>query len=214
MPVLNIKEVIRQVSKITEEEALNQLYNAIKYEFREITKNTIKKSLREHPTYLAISAGLYNAHFGFYPDTGENRVKKIVDTIIDTLDIELERNRNLIQFVAIPNYEEIYKLREAKVDNDSSNSRKGITAESLDWLEWLLEAGSRVVIREYQISFDPKHGINSSRSGEAVMIKGGTWSVPQAIAGTISDNWITQSLDIAEKELSPILKRFISYKMK
>lgn len=210
MGVRGLKEVMRQVTKLVEDE-IDKLFNRLKYQVREIAINTIRKNLKNHPTYTKIAAGNYNDHFGFYPDTGESRIQVIVNKLIETLDVTFLKVGNLIKLEAFIDYGELYKLHEAYVLNDSKNAQKGLTEGVLSWLEWLLEAGGKVVVSGYHI----KHGnFKSSRSEEAIMVQKGSWSVPSDIAGTVSNNWITEAFAQAEAELSPIIKRFLIFEMK
>lgn len=209
MAVTGIKEMARNISKLLDAE-VDKIYFRIRYHIINITKNRIKISLKEHPTYAKIAAGQYNAHFGFYPGTGESRVFAIVNRLIDTLDVTFVKTGNLITLEAFIDYGELYILNEAKVINDSKNPNR---ENPLDWLEWLLESGGTVVVNQYHIVYGNFNSKNS-RSLEAVMDKTGTWSVPLDIAGTISSNWITQSFAVAEQKLSPIIKQQIIYEMK
>lgn len=207
--ITNIKAVERALIKETES-LIEKLFQRTKYQIREIVRNTILGNLRKHPTYISISSGQYNGHFGFYPDTGLDRMQVITKEIVDNLDVKLQRVKNLISMEAFIDYDTLYKLEEAKVYNNSTNAKNGLTSDTLDWLKWLLEAGGKVAVMGYHISFDASnHNNPRSRSKEALMIQGGSWSVPASIAGTISNNWITQSLKSSESSLSPDLKRFI-----
>lgn len=213
MAVKGIKEMMRGITKLVEEE-INKLFNKLKYQVREIAINTIRKNLKNHPTYIQIASGRYNDHFGFYPDTGETRMVDIVNKLIDTLDVTFIKVGNLITLEAFIDYQTLYDLNVARVVNNSARAKRGLTPNSLDWLEWLLEAGGRVVVSQYHIQQKDYSGKPYSRSEEAIMVEGGTWAVPASIAGTISSNWITESFADAEAQLSPNIKRFLIAEMK
>lgn len=210
LKVGGIKGLAAALKKI-EDELLTKLYNRIRNPVREIVKNTITNQLKVHPTYQAISSGQYNAHFGFYPETGESRMLVIVKAIVENLQVELVKIGRLIKMDAFLEYDQIYKLKEAKVYNDSRRAKAGLSEPILDWLEWLLESGGRVTVFDAHINISSIHADSPySRSKEAIMIRGGNWSVPAAIAGTISDNWITQSIKNGEKNLTNTLRQLIT----
>lgn len=213
MAIRGIKNIVRQTPRILQE-IIDKVYFQSRQQIRETAINTIRGRLKAHPTYFKISSGEFNASFGFHQGTGESRISAIATQIVENLDIQLIKIANLIKFEAFIDYNTLYSMQEAKVINDSMNAKKGITEPLLDWLEWMLEAGGRVVIPNYHIDLGDYSNKQYSRSGEAIMAKTGTWSVPSDIAGTISDNWITQSFKDAEKELSPKIKRIITNEMK
>lgn len=76
-------------------------------------------------------------------------------------------------------------------------SEKG---HSVDWLSWMLFGGDSIVVPDYSFDDRKKRG---SRTGIGVMIKTGKgWHVPDPLAGTIGDNWMTQLMN----GISPIVE--------
>lgn len=65
------------------------------------------------------------------------------------------------------------------------------TGGIVPWLDWLLTAGSSIVIADYQIV---RGSFESSRTGGALMVKGGDYHVPLEYSGTESSNFITEAL--------------------
>lgn len=77
---------------------------------------------------------------------------------------------------------------------------------SLPWLEWLLLKGNAPIIRDHQVVF----GYNKrSRTGQAIMRVNTkkSWSVPSPYSGTISDNWITRSINNISPDINNLLDR-------
>lgn len=77
---------------------------------------------------------------------------------------------------------------------------------SLPWLEWLSLKGNIPIIKDHQIVF----GFNRrSRTGQAIMRENTrkSWSVPAQYAGTVSDNWITRSINSASVDVNNLLDR-------
>jgi hypothetical protein len=79
----------------------------------------------------------------------------------------------------------------------------------IEWLSWFLFNAGQSVVKNYSLvrgNFKP----GASRSGRAIMTPSNTknWSVPRE-AGTIDDNWITQSVDAASDEFVVIVEGYI-----
>ena len=69
----------------------------------------------------------------------------------------------------------------------------------IDWLNWLLTYGDSIVILDHHIVFDLTPAQSSySRTGDALMFKGGTWRVPSAFSGTANDNFLTIPVESRE----------------
>ena len=65
--------------------------------------------------------------------------------------------------------------------------------QNLEWLDWLLIQGDKIIIKEYEISS------GEGRAGRFVMKKTvtGKWGVPSTFAGTPNNNWITRAIQSA-----------------
>jgi hypothetical protein len=80
---------------------------------------------------------------------------------------------------------------------------KGVT---IPWLEWLLMAGTNVLVADYQVAAEEDPG-RYSRTGALIMIpsRGGNFSITPNYAGTINDNWITRAASAALPQIEQIL---------
>ena len=80
--------------------------------------------------------------------------------------------------------------------------------ETLNWLEWLLLFGNRIIIRDYQIEIGPS---KASRTGKAIMkgVQRGKWSVPNQYAGTTNNNRITRAIDSAQPSIDKLFKELL-----
>lgn len=76
---------------------------------------------------------------------------------------------------------------------------------SLPWLEWLLLDGKKTIVKDYQVVFGQNR---VSRTGMAIMRQSSSkgWSVPSEFSGTVSDNWITRSIDRAQPQILSLLE--------
>lgn len=94
------------------------------------------------------------------------------------------------------NYQDVLSLQSAKYTTD-----KG---EEIPWLEWLLTAGDKIIIRNYDIVFNAKY----SRTGLNIMLKSVTanWRVPPEFSGTPNNNFVTRALESIEDVIASIIE--------
>jgi hypothetical protein len=78
----------------------------------------------------------------------------------------------------------------------------------VDWLDWLLTAGTSEVISGYRVMYG---FFDTSRTGQAIMVKSKTkgFSIDPDYAGTEDDNWITRSLKRVEGNISNLFQKVI-----
>jgi hypothetical protein len=72
----------------------------------------------------------------------------------------------------------------------------------VQWLDWLVTAGSRVVVEGHHFTDSPGEG----RIGGGVMWKGGVWRVPLEIRGDQEDNFVTRIMDKKTKEMYRLMR--------
>lgn len=137
----------------------------------------------------------------------ENRIKNvIINSIADSAKISftrfdrgLKRKSGNFTITCQPqDYSNLISLPEADVRIASGN---------INWLQWLLEAGNKVIVVGYKYS--PTAGQGRSRGG--VMAEGPSfsWRVPPQYAGTVDDNFITRALSGKEKSIQQLLERYV-----
>lgn len=163
---------------------------------------------KQTDTYYSLISGDLNHEFGFYSGTAQPKVdavleaiSKIVQVRITTPVVKGERLEGSIEvFFDAGELEAIFDMSEAKIVTE-----KGFV---INWLEWLLTRGNEIVVVGF---FYKAIAADKSRSGLGIMVEskaGKTYKVPTQYAGTINDNWITDSLfdDRLVKEYSKIIK--------
>ena len=87
--------------------------------------------------------------------------------------------------------------------------------KQLDWLDWLLRSGNRIIIRDYDIEYGNYGG--RSRSGkDAIMVKksgNAAWRMPAQYSGVDNDNFITRAFEGKESDISQIISKQIKSKI-
>ncbi len=72
----------------------------------------------------------------------------------------------------------------------------------VEWLDWLVTAGSEVIVQGHHFTDMPGEG----RIGGGVMWKGGVWRVPLEIRGDQSENFVTRIMDKKTKEMYRLMR--------
>lgn len=145
----------------------------------------------------------------------EQKLNTIINVLVDSVEVNFKeiqvRSAGFVggfEIKAIRNdYSDILSLEEAVQINETSGKNKvpgGQDYEILHWLRWLLFEGSNIIIREFHVLFK-----TAGRTGGAVMVPKGWWSVPESIQGIPTNNFITRTIDRIkpqiEKEISECL---------
>jgi len=158
--------------------------------------NIVINSITSQPEYNALISGNLQYEFGI-PDPS-SRLTEILDTIKNNRIVQIKSptvsgskiNASIRIEMIQSNFSDLVQLGSAKV-----TSEKGT---DLNWLKWLLLEGDTIIISDYSVVF----GANPrSRTGMAVMTRGGSWRVPPEYAGNVKNNWITRAIDVASPEI-------------
>lgn len=182
-----LKESDSQIEKLIRDELVShfkEVLNASQYTIADSIQTVVISSIRESDEYEALRNGKLVAQFGLT----ETQAK--LDAILAewTKQLEVDINGTTLTVGVIKrDLADVLSLAEAK-----QITEKG---EPLEWLDWLLTQGDKTIIKDYQISLDPKKAARFSRTGLALMVRGKKWSVPSEFAGTKNKNWVTRVID-------------------
>jgi hypothetical protein len=157
--------------------------------------------LTKTPTYQSLVSGELAYHFGFNKGTEESVLQPILNTFVDSIHYEFipfSKIGGSFTFYGVnADYSDVFSLPEAKIAG--KNKPELTTRYPLPWLNWLLLQGDAILVQDYKIVIGT---VNRSKTGKAVMIHGGTWSIPSEFRGTASNNWITKMSPKGEKAVS------------
>lgn len=139
-------------------------------------------------TYRSLVSGELAAHFGFIK--GESVLRPILNTFVESIHYRFDpfsQNKGSFSFLGIlDDYSDVFSLDSAYI---KGKNKPGITTQyPLPWLNWLLLQGDAILVKDYHIEI----GGLKSRSGEAIMVRGGNWKIPSGFGGTAANNWITR----------------------
>lgn len=190
-----LQALLPQVNK-----ALGSYYKTIIPKIKIVIAEAIKSS----PEYNSITNGVLKYELGI-PD-GDSRVNTLLNIWLSNINIEPKP-------VIIKNSQIIGGLKISLIRADLSDvlgSDAAIitdnkTGSMVDWLNWLSLAGDKTIIRDYNfiLGSNPR-----SRTGGGIMRYApgsGKWKVPSEFSGTVTNNWITRSIDMAADNIENIL---------
>lgn len=183
------------------------LYRASR-QIRRRARDLFERVIRTSSAWQSLMHGKLAGHLGFESGYERYRLDAVLEKWLDEIYITIPPITNdgtkmkakLTLGLLDLNYKEVLKIPEAEII-----SKGGI----VKWLDWLLTQGNNAVVQRFHVSFNLNIvQIQYSRSKQALMFKGGQWSVPPEFAGTKTDNFATRAiigamdtfLDIIEEE--------------
>lgn len=198
-----IKKMIVQALLPSCEEFMDQVLQNIQREL----PNIVSSAILNRPEYISLVSGTLRLELGI-PDAN-SKVASIINTWMSNIVYEFKKptfsgnkiKSSISAKLIKADFADILGLPEATV----VDMARGY---SLPWFEWLLLDGSKTIIPNHNVVFGPN---SRSRTGGAIMrVSSTSWKVPSEFAGTISDNWITRSIDDAESAIQDLLTRTLS----
>ena len=138
-------------------------------------------------------------------------IQKVVDSIEVKMDVSAGELPGVVVKILRADFQDVLQVHGTSY---VSVGKRGSAV--VKWLEWLLFAGSEVVLTEVAIN-TKRQSRAASRTGRAIMVhptiapKG--WSVPSEFAGTIHDNFLTRATESLEPEIQKIVFEQIEQRM-
>ena len=167
--------------------------------------DVLKEAIENSPEYSSILGGRLRYEFGI-PDPSA-KLSGLLE--IWTTSVSATHSRAIVDANGkIKSYFSVEMVKADFSDVLGSNyafvydNKRGYT---LPWLEWLLLEGSVSLVKNHSVVMQANP---RSRTGMALMkVSNSSWEVPSQYAGTISDNWITRSLEAAKDDIYNLIKK-------
>lgn len=161
----------------------------------------LRQAIMSSPTYAELIGGKLRYELGI-PDPIP-KLEGLITIWTDNIDVNYVKP-TMIGSDKIFAFFSVSLVRSDYTDVLGSNyalvyDQKG--GYNLPWLQWLLFNGTQPIISTAKVKFG-----KGGRTGGAIMVSGGSWSVPLAHAGSQEDNWITRAIDQASPEIENFLK--------
>jgi len=160
--------------------------------------------LKQHKTVKALINGKLHHEFGI-PDT-DIRINRIIDLWVDSLIVTIMPVRT--RKGQLSGGFKLQMIRSDWQDVLSDPAAKFITEKTyeLEWLNWLLLQGNRIIVRDYDFFYKAGkgrtgHGIMNPYTGRK------RWSVPYSYQGTSNHNFATETVDNVHLFLGGILEK-------
>lgn len=158
---------------------------AITNRLGELLVNLVKQGR----TYRSLVNGDLRYEFGLA--NPQSQIDPILDIVRESVEFKFElfkysrgKVNGGFSIVFLPN-------GLSKIINSPTASYKS-NSYDIDWLDWLLTKGDAIIVFDHHIVFDLNTSQSVySRTGDALMFRGGTWRVPAEFSGTETDNFLT-----------------------
>jgi hypothetical protein len=191
---------------------LNKVFYGVSASISEDIKKEARVWLNDEQVIRDLKgSGTLNAEIGLPTGQASSAADAIVEAILESLDVKFKRfDTNLSGGLSIgiqpEDFQNILGIGQATI-----LTAKG---QKLDWLQWLLQSGSRIIIRDYDIAYG-SYG-RRSRSGQgAIMVKTGKggWKMPSQYSGTSDNNFVTRAFEDREDDIARIISKRVKSKI-
>jgi len=205
---VSLKESEAQITAMINRQLAKKLNSTIKQAAPLIEsqiKHLVRGAITGSPEYRELLGGSLQAEMGV-PNT-QSRLQQILSIFLDSIGVEAgavsisgSRIRGSVTVFGIP-------TDFSDVLSSSAATYTTAKGQTIPWLEWLLLAGDKIIISDYEFSSDISPGAKS-RTGLGIMKKDTRkrWRVPPQFAGFAEDNFVTRSLESVKPQIEKIIK--------
>lgn len=178
---------------------LNSVFSAVVRESENSIKQILSEKIRSEPVYASLISGRLRYEFGI---PRASAINSVVDDIVNTVSVRVipikKTSRNITGGLDIT----LVNIGSNILQNKNAVVNDMERGYVLPWLKWLLFDGSSPIIVDYHVEFGqyPK-----SRTGRAIMAKGGRWGISTQYAGVESNNWLTRSVSKSRDQIVSII---------
>lgn len=196
---------------------LNELAKQLNNSFPKLSKNItnkirvlLKTTITSTDAWDSLESGLLKSEFGL--NDSKSRLKEILEIWINNIEVVITpvvvKNNNLLGN---------FTVRAIRSDFSDVLSSEAATLVSrggnVPWLRWLLLEGDKIILRNYEISYDLNSRESArSRTHKALMFKisnnheggQGPYQVPSEYSGTITNNFVTQAFDNIDSKIGTL----------
>ena len=199
---LKVLETEKEIEKAVLKALLDDASKIMATASKRLTKKLpiiIETAITSQPEYSSLTGGILKDQFGLTNPTTK------IDSLLDIWsNINVTYKKPTISASQIKSNLSIVAIKSDYSDALASAAAEQVTkkGQSLQWLDWLLNQGDRIIIKEYELVS------GKGRAGNVVMRKNvkGKWGVPSQFAGSPNNNWITRAI----QSVSSIIDRTLA----
>ena len=199
---LKVLETEKEIEKAVLKALLDDASKIMTTASKRLTKKLpiiIETAITSQPEYSSLTGGILKDQFGLTNPTTK------IDSLLDIWsNINVTYKKPTISASQIKSNLSIVAIKSDYSDALASAAAEQVTkkGQSLQWLDWLLNQGDRIIIKEYELVS------GKGRAGKVGMRKNvkGKWGVPSQFAGSPNNNWITRAI----QSVSSIIDRTLA----
>ena len=177
---LKVLETEKEIEKAVLKALLDDASKIMTTASKRLTKKLpiiIETAITSQPEYSSLTGGILKDQFGLTNPTTK------IDSLLDIWsNINVTYKKPTISASQIKSNLSIVAIKSDYSDALASAAAEQVTkkGQSLQWLDWLLNQGDRIIIKEYELVS------GKGRAGNVVMRKNvkGKWGVPSQFAGS------------------------------
>jgi len=174
-------------------DCLTKGFKAAKGTIEPEARNLVIEGLRSDPAYNSILRGKLRSDFGLTDSIATGFLNNLEQLIKSKIKTYFEAGKgNVIATVYLQilklDLEEIFAIPQASY---ISESKRG--AFEIEWADWLLLAGSRVVVSGFETSREGTSVVSRSGKGVIMIPNQGGFRVDPAFAGNEQSNLLTRA---------------------
>lgn len=166
----------------------------------------ITQDLASHPILDELRDGQLALDFGLSPEVASVAIAEMIQAIDGAVSVNVLKGGKIFSagFSGLSiRIDPIGPIQNISTGSYDSNGH------SIDWMDWLLNRGSQVVVSGFESVFAV--AASKSRSGLGFMLKtGGSFRVDPKFAGTKDDNFLTRMLIQSRQSIENIIKEEIN----
>lgn len=211
LKLVNTNEAEKEAMRVIIRETNSIIKGAITNIENEVKKLT--RHLMENSKFVnELLYGQLRGHFGIPADEISDSVASIINEVVENIEVSYSNLSLLGKTVRGGLKIGIGKNGFSSLINLKAGTTTTDLGVELNWLDWLLTQGDRIIISEHDIKFLADKG----RSGMAIMIPNrvASWRVPAEFSGTLEDNVITREIIKNVEQYSRIMSSLINKQVK
>jgi hypothetical protein len=179
-------------------------------------RGLIGKYIKLSPEYLSFAGGQLQQELGVLNPYGplNDMISILANSVVVTMKPVYQRSGQVgggFTVTAVPST--IYSQLEGMGQYTSKN---GFT---IPWLQWLLTAGDKIIIKDYKVSFGGR-AKKLSRTGPIMRKSSDGWGIGASssrispeYSGTLSNNFVTRAMDRMQPELEKKFEAIVRSKL-
>lgn len=195
-------------NKLSDGVELKTVDDALKIAFDEI-KREINQAIFDSKTFHSLINGTLKRDFGLTEDK-TSLIPSIIEDLYEVdYEIVFSKPEDLfsINIVVRARPEDDPYVQSAFGRSQYLSNKPSQLGEIINWLQWLLFAGTEEIISGYKVLNKP--GIGRSYLGIMIKKSGASFSVDPEYAGTANDNFVTKALISSADNIKAILRKYI-----